>query len=155
MFSWNEVKANGIKHQARLMETVWSILTHRSNMLQEADEVHPPHAPQCCPPSPPLPDHPLSSLTSSNSCPLLHPAPSPRSRRRKSFAWCAVSVCEASDPMTHTCRPSHSALSPPLKANLVAAFEQSLTLMTARLQTLSVSSDQKVSEDASWNFYNL
>ncbi|XP_074496617.1 neuron navigator 1 isoform X14 [Sebastes fasciatus] len=30
-------------------------------------------------------------------------------------------------------------------ANLVAAFEQSLALMTARLQTLSVSSDQKVS----------
>ncbi|XP_056246807.1 neuron navigator 1 isoform X2 [Seriola aureovittata] len=31
-------------------------------------------------------------------------------------------------------------------ANLVAAFEQSLALMTARLQTLSVSSDQKDSE---------
>uniref|UniRef100_A0A671YUS7 Neuron navigator 1 n=1 Tax=Sparus aurata TaxID=8175 RepID=A0A671YUS7_SPAAU len=31
-------------------------------------------------------------------------------------------------------------------ANLVAAFEQSLALMTARLQTLSVSSDQKESE---------
>lgn len=30
------------------------------------------------------------------------------------------------------------------QANLVAAFEQSLTLMTARLQTLSVSSEQKV-----------
>lgn len=43
MFSWNEVKANGIKHQSRLMETVESILTHRSNMLQEADEVQPPH----------------------------------------------------------------------------------------------------------------
>ncbi|XP_025762905.1 neuron navigator 1 isoform X13 [Oreochromis niloticus] len=32
------------------------------------------------------------------------------------------------------------------QANLVAAFEQSLALMTARLQTLSVSSDQKDSE---------
>ncbi|XP_024915873.1 neuron navigator 1 isoform X10 [Cynoglossus semilaevis] len=32
------------------------------------------------------------------------------------------------------------------QANLVAAFEQSLTLMTARLQTLSVSSEQKDSE---------
>ncbi|XP_030274686.1 neuron navigator 1 isoform X6 [Sparus aurata] len=32
------------------------------------------------------------------------------------------------------------------QANLVAAFEQSLALMTARLQTLSVSSDQKESE---------
>lgn len=31
-----------------------------------------------------------------------------------------------------------------LKANLVAAFEQSLSLMTERLQTLSVSSEQKV-----------
>ncbi|MEQ2179968.1 Neuron navigator 1, partial [Goodea atripinnis] len=31
------------------------------------------------------------------------------------------------------------------QANLVAAFEQSLALMTARLQTLSVSSEQKVS----------
>lgn len=31
-----------------------------------------------------------------------------------------------------------------VKANLVAAFEQSLALMTARLQTLSVSSEQKV-----------
>lgn len=35
----------------------------------------------------------------------------------------------------------------PLQANLVAAFEQSLALMTARLQTLSVSSDQKVHTD--------
>lgn len=31
-----------------------------------------------------------------------------------------------------------------LQANLVAAFEQSLTLMTARLQSLSVTSEQKV-----------
>lgn len=50
-------------------------------------------------------------------------------------------------PVTHTCllsiTPPYSPLSS-LKANLVAAFEQSLALMTARLQTLSVSSEQKV-----------
>lgn len=73
----------------------------------------------------------------------------------------SVCVCEAADQFDSAGDSYLSALSPSpthtlclfvtfyhdvflLQANLVAAFEQSLALMTARLQTLSVSSDQKV-----------
>lgn len=40
-----------------------------------------------------------------------------------------------------------------LQANLVAAFEQSLALMTARLQSLSVTSEQKVSVYSNYTLY--
>lgn len=86
--------------------------------------------------------------------------PSSPDRWRKPFAWCAVSVwgCRltwCSWWLIPVCSltplplyPVSFCLCPPLKANLVAAFEQSLALMTARLQTLSVSSGQKVSQDS-------
>lgn len=100
--------------------------------------------------------------------------PSPSSRWRK--PWCESLMCcesfrlqtDSIQLVTHTCllsqHPTHSVtlpfllslhlllpLCPLLKANLVAAFEQSLALMTARLQTLSVSSEQKVS----WFYHNV
>lgn len=96
-----------------------------------------------------------------HSCPLLHPHPPPRNRWRKAICLMFLWACEAADRFDAAGDSYLSAVStpllfslclclllppsPPLKANLVAAFEQSLALMTARLQTLSVSSDQKVS----------
>lgn len=49
--------------------------------------------------------------------------------------WVCVCVCVVCQMIT---------VSSYLQANLVAAFEQSLALMTARLQSLSVTSEQKV-----------
>lgn len=96
--------------------------------------------------------------------PQLSTAPSPpssRNRWRKAICLMFLWACEAADRFDAAGDSYLSAVStpllfslclclllppsPPLKANLVAAFEQSLALMTARLQTLSVSSDQKVS----------
>lgn len=79
---------------------------------------------------------------------------SSQSSRKESFARCAASVrgfwtddSYLSAPLPPS-NPSRPVL--PLQANLVAAFEQSLALMTARLQTLSVSSDHKVSPSCLW-----
>lgn len=80
--------------------------------------------------------------------------PSSPSRWRKAICLLFLWACEAADRFDAagdsylsavSTPPTLLSLSAPLKANLVAAFEQSLALMTARLQTLSVSSDQKVS----------
>lgn len=94
--------------------------------------------------------------------PQLSTPPSPPSSpswRREPFAWCAVSVrgrgltrCGRWLIPVCSLTPLPLCSVSPLKANLVAAFEQSLALMTARLQTLSVSSDQKVSNDANQRF---
>lgn len=123
-------------------------------MLQEVDDIG--HAPAI--------PHPQQAhvLFHHWHHPQLCTAPSPPSspsRWGKPFAWRAVSVWPIRcSRMTHTYLLSRPPLSVyrslslslppplclPLKANLVAAFEQSLALMTARLETLSVCSDQKV-----------
>lgn len=112
-----------------------------------------------------LPYHHIT-LTSSfisdiiHSCPPLHPLP-PLPADGESHLLDVLWACEAADWFDAASDSYLSAVSTtplfsvsvcvllplclPLKANLVAAFEQSLALMTARLQTLSVSSEQKVS----------
>lgn len=103
-------------------------------------------APHHCIPHKYYPDLLLSSLTSAaafhHSIPSLFP-------QQMEEAICLM-CCETASRFAAA---NHSDLSAlclclplyvSLKANLVAAFEQSLALMTARLQNLSVSSEQKV-----------
>lgn len=116
----------------------------------------------------PLPSFTAITLTSSfisdiiHSCPPLHPLPlfpADGESHLLDVLW----ACETADWFDSASDSYLSAVPTPplsllpsvsasfyhcvslLKANLVAAFEQSLALMTARLQTLSVSSEQKVS----------
>lgn len=101
------------------------------------------------------PEHPLSSPTSPTAVHPFIPSPSSPSRWRKflslSVCGCRQMRCGGDSRTTCLLSDTPPPLPPPLRlplqANLVAAFEQSLALMTARLQTLSVSSDQKVHAD--------
>uniref|UniRef100_A0AAQ6A2A2 Neuron navigator 1 n=1 Tax=Amphiprion ocellaris TaxID=80972 RepID=A0AAQ6A2A2_AMPOC len=99
---------------------------HSHNIVSMTESDSPPQLP-----SPTRPLHP-----SSNKTPLTNVGESAHSQIRK-----LRRELESSQEKVANLTMQLSA-----NANLVAAFEQSLQLMTARLQTLSVSSEQKDSE---------
>lgn len=110
-----------------------------------------------CHPSPPTSSCPLPSLTSSTAVHCSIPSLLSQQMGKAICLTCCERLADSMQPYdsyvplvstSPLCLSLSLSLPPPLclplKANLVAAFEQSLALMTARLETLSVCSDQKV-----------